>query len=108
MKNSYTQRGSLTIGYNKLMVTSFIWPFSNLTATESTITLKLLWIRYELNKSNINSIRQYNNTFINLGRGLQFIHTNNDCPRFLVFWSFNQKKLSSELQRLGYTIDATG
>lgn len=105
MLNRYEQRGSATIGFSKFKSTSFIWPFASLTATDCRITLKVLWFGYQIDEASITTVKPYNSFFLTLGKGIQIIHTSNDCPEFIVFWSFNRKKLLSVLQRLGYPID---
>jgi hypothetical protein len=105
-----SQRGGARIGYGFFVSWNGTWPFARLDATESGITLRFFWKQYYFDKDSVSAIREYKIP-LPFSRGVQILHTNNDYPPFIVFWTFNPlfwtfnpKKLISQLKQLGFPV----
>ena len=104
-EQSYSQRGGSMIGEGCLVMFFYIGlPVARLTATEKGITITVPWKHYYFDKASVTAVRQYNKSGGVFYKGVQILHTNNKYPPFVLFLSFRRKRLMSELQRLGYTI----
>jgi hypothetical protein len=106
-----SQRGGACIGYGYILSWNGTWPFARLDATESGITLKFFPRKqYHFDKDSVSAIREYKNPFL-FARGVQILHTKNDYPPFIVFWthnpfhwSYTPKRLISQLRELGFAV----
>jgi hypothetical protein len=105
MTPEYVETGGLRWGGSNLT-----WPFARLTATADDIEISRgfwKWWRpfVHFSKSEVQAIRR---TRCIVGVGVVIEHYKEGYPSFIVFWSFNCRRLKNALARLGYPISDTG
>ncbi len=99
MIRNISKIGGVRIGYGFATGYGASWPFAQLKATQSGITLNIIWKRYYFDKSNILRLKKFKGIGIS---GLQIIHTEKKYPSFILFWNFNFNTLKAQLEKLGY------
>ncbi len=78
------------------------WPGARLTGTRAAIELTILWHKHLVfERDTIREIRRYRGLF---STGAQMIHSKEDAPLVVIFWTFEYDHLSSELKKLGYYV----
>jgi hypothetical protein len=75
-------------GYSSSWYISFLG--SRLEATGSGLSLRLLWKRYAFEKAEVSALRRYDSMF--LGKGIQIIHSNPECPSYMVFYGGSRRE----------------
>ncbi len=87
------------------------WPFARLRATPDVleITVNPWMFRrrvFAFSKADVRTIRR---TRFFFGVGVSIEHSKVDFPSFLIFWTFNYRRLKNALSELGYAVsDADG
>ena len=93
---TFTQRGGLRFG-----TLNATWPFASLTATPGSIWISCFGFKLQYPKTEISGLRLYRG---HISTGLLVEHQIRWRPRFIVFWTFNFKALSENLEQLGYRV----
>ena len=87
-------RGGLRWGGGSFGQTNVSYPFAKLSIGRGEIILSTLNEEFTLTPTEVTSISQKNRI---LYKGIVFHHTNSALPRILVFWTFESKKILSDL-----------
>ena len=102
MSEYLNQRGGARIGYSYWGAMNATWPFATLKATDETITLSVSSKEYVFDRQNIQELKKYGGIF---STGLQILHTKEEYPPLVIFWTFNFKKLKSKFEELGIRVE---
>ena len=92
----YVQTGGTRIG-----VLNVSWPFSKLEVSDGGIIVSVFSKKYNFDKREIKRLSDYRGFF---SKGVQIEHTKTNYDKVFIFWSFNQKEVNKNLERLGYNI----
>lgn len=99
MKTPYTERGGGWVaGSPWHLSVSATWPFARIQVMDEQVFLNVGWVKFGLPYSEIKEVKRI---FILpfIADGVRIIHTKNDTPKWLVFWSLgNAKKLTKLIQ----------
>jgi hypothetical protein len=111
MAQTVEWHGGISLGGTGCISLGVWGPLATLDATGAGITFSmppyplLIPSRCFIEKSTIITVREYLGMQVYFSRGVQIVHTNKDSPPpFVVFWTWQPKKLLRQLQALGYPI----
>ena len=94
--DNYTQTGGTRIGsFNAT------WPFAHIEITKEKIIISVFTKSYEFLIKDILQLKKHHGF---ISTGLKIEHTNKEYDKFIVFWTFNFKKLKNNLEKLNYKI----
>ena len=105
----YVETGGLRWGEAFWRAANASWPFATIQISEERVRLRVkfwkVWdVTFDLEKTELHAIR-IRRGLVNVG--LLFEHHKDACPPFLLFWTFKQRTLVSELRQRGYTVQET-
>ena len=101
--DTYYQRGGLLWAWSFFWWSNATWPFANLQATPQTLEISVgigpISRTFALNRSDVERISIKRGLFC---KGLKVTHSRPDYPPLIVFWTFQPRRLLSEMAKLGY------
>jgi hypothetical protein len=93
----FSQRGGVRLNF-----WNATWPFAVLSAESKSIRCSgVVFREVRFPKASVKRLSRYDGIF---SVGLRIEHTVSSAPEFVVFWTFNFKKLTENLRRLGYEV----
>lgn len=99
--SSFSQVGGFRIGRSYYLAANGTFPFAKLTVTRAELRLWTIFGTYEFEKSEVVSLKRVGRL---LSSGLQIVHEKS-FSKYVVFWTFNFKKLKARLEDMGYTVE---
>ena len=80
---------------------SATWPFVTLRVSQERIQIQLMYRKYDFKRSEIKSLEKRSSL---LSKGIVIKTTKILEPQFIVFWTFNYRKLKNALAQMGYEV----
>ena len=105
-ETTYTETGGLHFGSSYRFASNYTWPFAILTATPEELSLRtsvgcFMKRTFIIERPQIRQIRKRRGMW---SLGIEILHSVNEYPKFLLFWTFQYRILKQQLESLGYEI----
>ncbi|MFH1276527.1 MAG: hypothetical protein ABIH82_05445 [Candidatus Woesearchaeota archaeon] len=100
MQALYKEIGGVLIGKGYWLNAHASWPFGGIEIYHDKLIVRLLWFKTTIMKYEITSIDKYGL----FKTGIKITHNNKSKNRYLVYSSFNPKKILQKLMEAGYEV----